>query len=320
MSVRRVIGILLLAAFAVWLAWYISDNAADFRPLADVSVRSILALAVAFIAILAVNGLCVRTVAAAIGRRVDIGESVALSSFSSFANYFLPFRGGAGFRAVYLARVHAFPISTFVSTLGVMYLMHVAINASLALAGIGLARYETGEPVDAMLVGFFGCALLGAVIAMLIRFDTSGSFWRSRYVRPATLIIEAWQALRSNRAAVLALWGLMVASTALSAWQCAVAFDAVSVPVSAGGILVYAAAKNLATLISITPGAIGIVEIISIYLGTILGYTTSDALLVQALLRAIAVALLLVAGPISLLRLRVALRQARSTDTAGGAA
>jgi hypothetical protein len=45
---------------------------------------------------------------------------------------------------------------------------------------------------------------------------------------------------------------------------------------------------------SLTPVALGIAEVVSIYLGTALGYDISQALMIQTLLRVVPLALLLV--------------------------
>jgi len=62
----------------------------------------------------------------------------------------------------------------------------------------------------------------------------------------------------------------------------------------------------------------GVVELISIYLGNVLGYSTADALSVQALIRAVAIASLLLAGPSALFYLRRRI-DARASTQAGTA-
>ena len=74
--------------------------------------------------------------------------------------------------------------------------------------------------------------------------------------------------------------------------------------------MIYAASKNLASLVGLTPGSLGIVELISIYLGSVLGYGTADALAVQGLIRAVAIAVLLLVGPFALIYLRRRLQSA----------
>jgi hypothetical protein len=61
-------------------------------------------------------------------------------------------------------------------------------------------------------------------------------------------------------------------------------------------VLLYTAGQNLAVLGSLTPVALGIAEVVSIYLGSALDYDTSQALMIQALLRMVPLALLLAAA------------------------
>jgi uncharacterized membrane protein YbhN (UPF0104 family) len=138
---------------------------------------------------------------------------------------------------------------------------------------------------------------------MLLRIEIRREYRRFPLAQFARLV-NAWQAVRADRGLVTKLWLLMIAMTLAAVWQCRAAFDALSITLPWEGIFVYAASKNLATLIGLTPGAMGVVELISIYLGNVLGYSTADALSVQALIRAAAIASLLLLGPFALYYLR----------------
>lgn len=299
---RRILSVALLAAFLAWAVWYVSSNAEAFAPVLEVTWLDALALTLAFLAIMIGNGLFIAAVSHAFRLRLAALEWLSLSFASSFANYFLPFRGGTGLRALYMNRVHGFPISEFVSTLSVMYLMHIVANSLMALVGMGLiARH--GGPLNVSLLLFFAVVATAGTAAMLLRFEIRREFTSFPLAQIAKLV-NAWQAVRADRGLVTRLWILMAAMTLATVWQCHAAFAALSIALPWEGVAVYAAAKNLATLIGLTPGAMGVVELISIYLGKVLGYSTADALSVQALIRAVAIASLLLAGPFALLYLR----------------
>jgi uncharacterized membrane protein YbhN (UPF0104 family) len=299
---RRILSVALLAAFLAWAVWYVSGNAEAFAPVLEVTWLDALALTLAFLAIMIGNGLFIAAVSHAFRLRLAAPEWLSLSFASSFVNYFLPFRGGTGIRALYMNRVHGFPISEFVSTLSVMYLMHIVANSLLALVGMGLiARH--GGPLNVSLLLFFALVATAGMAAMLIRFEIRREFTSFPLAQIAKLV-NAWQAVRADRGLVARLWMLMGAMTLATVWQCHAAFGALSIALPWESVAVYAAAKNLATLIGLTPGAMGVVELISIYLGKVLGYSTADALSVQALIRAVAIASLLLAGPFALLYLR----------------
>jgi uncharacterized membrane protein YbhN (UPF0104 family) len=313
---RRILSVTLLAAFLVWAAWYVSGNAESFLPVRQVTWLDALVLTLAFMAIMIGNGLFIAVVSHAFRIRLAGLEWLSLSFASSFVNYFLPFRGGTGIRALYMNRVHRFPIAQFVSTLGIMYLMHIVVNGLLALAGMGLIARD-GGPQNVPLMLFFGLVAAAGLATMLVRFEVRRDFQKFPMAQIARLI-NAWQAVRADRALVSRLWLLMFAMTLATVWQCRAAFDALSIALPWEGVLVYAASKNLATLIGLTPGSMGVVELMSIYLGTVLGYSTADALSVQALIRAVAIASLLLLGPLALiyLRRRAATHAPAQTDTA----
>lgn len=299
---RRIFSVTLLAAFLAWVLWYVSSNTDAFRPVIQVTWLDALVLALAFLAIMIGNGLFIAVVSHAFGIRLAGFEWLSLSFASSFANYFLPFRGGTGIRALYMRQVHGFPITRFLSTLGIMYLMHTVLNGLLALLGMALIARGDG-PVNSSLMLFFALVAAAGLAAMLVRFEIRREFQRFPMAQ-FVMLVNAWQLVRDDRGLVTKLWLLMIAMTLATIWQCRAAFDALSIPLTWGGVLVYAASKNLATLIGLTPGSMGVVELISIYLGSVLGYSTADALSVQALIRAVAIASLLLLGPLALIYLR----------------
>lgn len=304
--IRSVASIIILTGFFVWVAWYVSRNASLFRPLTEVSIIDLIALFVAFVAIMVCNGIFIAIVAKAFQIQLHTVEWLSLSFASSFANFFLPLRSGTGIRAVYMHRVHRFPISEFVSTLSIMYLMHIVVNAFLALAGMLFIASRDGPTNVALLVLFGGMALAGTV-AMFTDFGVRADR-RGFPLQQLAGLLAAWRKVRQDNALVLRLWLLMVALTAATVWQSFAAFRAVGIDLAGDGVLVYAACKNLGSLIGLTPGSLGIVELISIYLGKVLGYGTADALLVQGLIRAVSVVVLLLAAPAAMIFLKRRLR------------
>lgn len=310
--IRRVFSLAALAGFLVWVAYYVSQNTADFAAASQVHWSDVLILTLAFVAILVCNGIFIYIVSRAFRVRLQTLEWLSLSFSSSLANYFLPFRGGAGLRAIYLSKLHGFPITEFVSTLSVMYLMHIVVNGAMALLGMGLIAVYDGAANDTLLV-FFLLVTLAGILAMTIDVNVKAN---QRWIPMVHLhrLFSAWKKVRKDRALVLRLWLIMLTLTVATVWQCNTAFEAVSIPISSGGILVYAASKNLATLISLTPGSLGIVEFISIYLGSVLNYSVSNALLVQALIRSVAIVVLLLFGPFALLFLHCRIRQLTRQD------
>ena len=311
--VRKLISVGLVAAFLAWVAWFVSGNLEAFRPITRVGWLDALLLVIAFFAIMVGNGIFIAIVARAFGIRLGGAEWISLSLASSFANYFLPFRGGTGIRALYMHQVHGFRITEFVSTLSVMYLMHIVINGLIALAGMVLV-VSNGGPANLVLMAFFAAAATAGVLTMMVNVRMRGDYDHFPMAQIARMA-NAWHTIRKDRALVGKLWLLMIGMTLATVFQCRTAFNAVEITLPWEGVLVYAAAKNLAGLIGLTPGALGVVELVSIYLGNVLGYSTADALTVQGLIRAVAIVSLLLAGPAAIIYLRRGLARSPATRT-----
>ena len=309
--VRRIVSVTIVAGFLGWAGWYVYSNAESFSQLAEVSWMDGAILISAFLTIMVCNGIFISIVTEAFKIRLHSQEWLSLSFASSFANYFLPFKGGAGMRALYMNRLHGFPITEFVSTLSIMYLMHIVVNGVLALIGMMLIVANEG-PANISLLIFFAVISLFGILVMAIDIKI-GTDYQKFPMAQFSRLLAAWRKVRQNRLLVFKLWVLMLALSLATVWQCHAAFNAASVSLSWEGVIVYAASKNLAGLVGLTPGSLGIVELMSIYLGSVLGYGTADALVVQGLIRAVAVVVLLLAGPVALIYLRRRLQSASAS-------
>lgn len=309
--VRRIVSVTIVAGFLGWAGWYVYSNAESFSQLAEVSWTDGAILISAFLTIMVCNGIFISIVTEAFKIRLHSQEWLSLSFASSFANYFLPFKGGAGMRALYMNRLHGFPITEFVSTLSIMYLMHIVVNGVLALIGMMLIVANEG-PANISLLIFFAVISLFGILVMAIDIKI-GTDYQKFPMAQFSRLLAAWRKVRQNRLLVFKLWVLMLALSLATVWQCHAAFNAASVSLPWEGVIVYAASKNLAGLVGLTPGSLGIVELMSIYLGSVLGYGTADALVVQGLIRAVAVVVLLLAGPVALIYLRRRLQSASAS-------
>ena len=159
--VRRIVSVTIVAGFLGWAGWYVYSNAESFSQLAEVSWTDGAILISAFLTIMVCNGIFISIVTEAFKIRLHSQEWLSLSFASSFANYFLPFKGGAGMRALYMNRLHGFPITEFVSTLSIMYLMHIVVNGVLALIGMMLIVANEGPANISLLIFFAVISLFG---------------------------------------------------------------------------------------------------------------------------------------------------------------
>jgi uncharacterized membrane protein YbhN (UPF0104 family) len=286
-----------LGGFLSWVAWYIWEHGHDFAVITQVPLTQILALYGLFFGIVVFNGLYIRDVLLAFNIRLRTKEWLSLTVATSAINFILPLRGGAGFRALYLKSRYRFNFSDFLQTMSVMYIIYLLIHSVMGLLGMSLL-WRQGVAFDVPLAVFFAITASTAVICMLWSFPIKKTM--PFLLRQIVYIINGWVSLQKKRllSTRLIIHTIFYALATLTSTK--LAFSIYSVDLSWGGAMFQAASQSIALLISFTPGALGIAELMSIYVGRSLSYTTSEALIVQTLLRVISWSTLLVLTPIAM--------------------
>jgi len=247
-----------------------------------------------FFAMLSCNGLYTKYILSAFGVSLCFKECLFLSVASALMNYVTFFRGGAGIRALYLKTNYRLSFSDFLSTLSATYLMCLMVNCAVGILGMMLLLRK-GFLFDAPLVVLFVLPASFSSVLMLfrIRLPESDNFPLHQIAR----IINGWDMIRKNKGLFVKLMVNTVLYSFLIILQTKVAFSAYGVNLSWESAMCFSAAKSLALLATITPGALGIVEWLSAYLGQTLAYSASEGLMAQGLMRTVTITTLLITGP-----------------------
>jgi uncharacterized membrane protein YbhN (UPF0104 family) len=290
---RLVLSLAILIVFAIWTCGYVYRHASDFGALAHLPGWLLIGLFAIAAAGVICNGLYIKFALQAFQVELPAREWLSLTVATSLLNYAMPLRGGMLARAVYLKARHRFGYADFLSTLSAMYLMVVFVQGLLGLAGQALL-WRAGAQTDPIVAILLAAATAAAALLMCVRLRLPR--WRAFPLAQIVRILDGWTLLRQHRPVFLKLMLTALAFALLSLLEVRLAASAVGAPLSWAGVLVYSSGQNLAVLASLTPVALGIAELVSIYLGGTLGYDTSQALMIQALLRSVPLALLLALG------------------------
>jgi uncharacterized membrane protein YbhN (UPF0104 family) len=287
---RLVVSLAILAIFGVWTSAYVYRHASDFGALSHLPGGLLLALFAVAAGSVICNGLYIKFALQAFAVELPARVWLSLTVATSLLNYLTPLRGGMLARAAYLKANYRFGYLDFVSTLSAMYLMVVFVQGGLGLLGMAwLGR--SGAPTDPFVTLLLAAATAAAALLMLARVRLPR--WRAFPLAQIVRILDGWTLLRRQRALFAKLMLTTLAFALLSLLEVKLAALALGVPLSWASVLLYSSGQNLALLASLTPVALGIAEAVSVYLGATLGYDTSQALMIQALLRSVPLALLL---------------------------
>lgn len=289
---RKALPIAVLLACAFFLYCYVRDHIADFDQIQGISPPFAILVGVGYLLSLAVNGLCLRVLT--LGFRIDLkfAEHFSISVVTSFGNMFLPMKGGAGFRAVYLKERYDFDYSYFVSSLAGSYLTSFSIYSLTALAGLVALQSKTGGfniPAAAVFLAIF------AATSRAIFFPPATlSFIPFQWVRErANQVLLGWQIMRKSPKTVRDICGLTALHLLLTSFITWLEFAAFGMKdVNGGDIglfqsILFTAVGTISFLLSITPAGLGIRESVLMVSSDLLGITPAQALAVSLLDRAI---------------------------------
>ena len=286
---RAAISVVILACFAAWLASYVYDHLDAFRGIADVPARKVFGLIGVLILLTMCSGLFMRDILVAYSVHMKPVTWISLAFVTAFINLVLPMRGGAAFRAAYLKGSYQLSLSSFASSLSAMFLIFISMHGVLGLLAMGFMSYK-GQPTSPLVSVFLLVVTATSFSPVLFRLSLPD--YSVFHLQQISSVVNGWNKLRDNRALCVRLYVDATLFALITLVQYKLAFSVYDVDLSWSQLTMFVAVRNLATLATITPGALGIVEGLAAYMGSSLGYTVSQALMVQVLIRVVAIVVL----------------------------
>lgn len=253
----------------------------------------------------ALNFVMLRRLAVPVGWR----ECVSLSCVATAWNLLTPARGGAAFRAVYLKKVHSLGYRLFLSTLLGFYVLTTLILCSAALGALVWLRTIEHRGNTTTLEWTAAVCLLGCVLAAWLPATGWENYWLLRRIGAIT---QGWQVLRSEPRTVLSLLcvaSLQMAAGLLALWAC---YRALGIRLGAIEVTAVGTLGAMSTLLSITPGSLGVYEAVVAFVANTLGVEPVHSVAAATISRLVLVVLLLPLASIGTYHLT---RLARRTST-----
>ena len=292
----------MLAAIGSYLWWY----RGELGSLRLASPFQLLLCAFSTAGCLAASGLLSYAIVNKLGTRIGIWESMSLSVVSTSANALAPGQSGTVGRAVYLKRLHNFEYSRSLATVIASQVLMVIVCSVLAAAGVAWMVFVAHRPgLDAMLGAAALCLVISALACFLPGISVKGNW----LLDGVTIVSASWLKLRAQPmffATLTGLVGLQVAGQLLSLWT---ACAAIGIDLGFVEATTIAAFGTLASLLSITPGALGIHEAVVASVGAAVAIAPAELVIAALVTRAVMLALLLVLTPPAISFLHSRLRQ-----------
>lgn len=316
---RRVVPLALAASAFAAMAWYVLCHPEQWSNIAVESPSLVGLTVLACGSAMFVQGLVFRDMTARLGTQLAVSESTCLSVMTSTISLFLPLHGGMAFRGLYLQKKHGMELSKFASTFIGYNIARLWVASCLACASGGwfllqAARgsgFMAAHEHRAAIAGLKGIVVLTAVIAFaapmgclvqarLFRGKLEEIYCGAQLLRVIYLMHDGWRELVGCRWFLFRLFGfvvLQIAAEVLVVWA---AWNAVGAGVSFATASLLASLGLLAALTGLTPGGVGLVELVSVGAGMTVAVEASQSIAAGLVARGASLAIMAIGCPLAM--------------------
>ena len=279
---NKIFNILLALGFIGLFAVYFSLNKDDFKVLLEIKAYYIFAIALLQICVIFVNAIFFIVIFKAFDLNIDTKEGLNTSIITAIGNYFTPFRGGLGIRAVYLKKKYGFSYSKFISTVAGNYVVVFLINSLIALFCLGTLALQS-KKIDPILVLVFAGMFI--ILLLIVLFPIPSSKipetkfgLLNKFINKVKLVIEGWNVLAGKRSLIIKLSILTLINAFIGIFLYYIELKSIGTEVNLLYAIIYSSISAISLLLSLTPGSLGIRESLLVLFQSSLMLGTSEIL------------------------------------------
>ncbi len=276
--------IITTSVLALFLVYFV-HNIEQFKPLLHLNIFLLLIISLVGVVVIFVNGLFTKVILQPFHKYISVLESAYVALISAIGNFFAPVGAGFGFRAVYLKKKHGLPYSDFISTLSGNYVIVFLVNSFFALVALYFLRGHDSSQY-AVLVTLFGIIFLGSLAVTFIKVpkrftEVKKTGKAGKVLTPAAQVLNGWSKIVTNKKMLYQLTVLIIINFFLSLIIAKLEISALHFHIGAAQLLLFSVLGALSLFINITPANLGVKEAIYIFSASVIGFSTSQILLIS---------------------------------------
>ncbi len=280
---RNWLSITILLLTIVGIGAYFRANPNSLDPIRQISISHLLILVLLRFAFLLLNGVILNLFVMRFDVKLAWREWVGLALVTTLGNYITPFSGGMLARATYLKVKYQLAYANFIALLGASYLITFTVASLIGI--FSLVILNQWQTQTYLLAGFLILVFLGVLVVMVFPIN-----WvpknGNRLIQTVTAVLEGWQQLRTDRELLWQLGLVTIVSMLLNGIAFWVAYQALGFnKVQFPEALLVSLSAVYSTILTITPGNVGIREAIVSLTSELINIGIGEGLLVALLIR-----------------------------------
>jgi len=301
-AVKRAAQLLIQFAVLGYIIYYIIAHRAELARLWNLNLSDTIAVFALVAMVNAVRGWELRYILGNLNTNILFSESFYVTVGSALLNY-LPMNAGTLLKARILKKHRSLKYAHFISVMSVTVLLTLLGGGILGLIAITVSGKMSGTDGIVLTAFFLG----SAVVPFLILHIPASLIERYRgWVWTALRdLLNGWEQIRKNGWGLLMVFALAVIKLLIAAMRLWVCFNAVGTRITLLGSIIFAVVSNLLMLVNITPGSLGVRELLIAAIAQFTGLSFEGGLFAASLDRIFSLAFAVCAGLPSLMALRI---------------
>lgn len=273
----------LAAALLVGLLTYLYRHRGALSDLPSLEVGTWLALLLATVVGTLCSVLAVKQMLSAVGADIGYGEMFLLHNATYLLNL-LPLKAGTVLRATYLRAHHGLSYTRF--GLFALYLtLLTALITSLLGLGCLVAIYGLGKPVNRVFAVLLLALSLATVAALMLPLPVPS--WTGRLGGLLRNLMAARRELLARPVSLVSPLSALLATYLVGVLRLGFIYAGLGLDAHAGGLLLLGALGQVSVLVNLTPGGLGVREILLGGGAAVLGVPVEAGLLAALIERAV---------------------------------
>ncbi len=289
-SAPYLLSTVILIAFTI----YLYRNAEQYQELLHFSFAMLSVQAILMSIFILCHGLNNYLFLRGLNIPISYNEGVGLAAINMLANQ-LPFTGGVIAKSIYLKQRYQLSYSHFLSATLALYNIFVLTNG---VVGLSILLYWRLVDEVAFTPWLFVVFIGMTAAIFMFWLPTDYQFLPDKVRRQLVRLAEGWRILTQNRKLVGQLMSVQVLLLLIFAWRFWIAFHMLSQEINLSQCLLFAAATIVISLVNITPGGLGIREVIVGGLASLLGFDTAVSIVAVGIDRLISTLVIIIMGSI----------------------
>jgi len=299
---KRLLQLVIQIAVLGYIVYYIFSRRVELGQLWNVDRIDIATVLVLIFVANIVRSYQLCYIAGNLDSKIPFFDSSYITMGSTLLNY-LPMNLGTIIKAKVLKKHCSLKYAHFISVMGVTILITIFSGGLLGLVSTIISKPSL-DTNNILLIGFFIISI--SIPIFLLYIPVSVISDKPGYIGTAMRdLILGFELIRKNGRGVLVLFLFTTTLLLLAALRLWICFKALNTPITIFGSIMFAVVSNILLIVNITPGSIGLREVLIGAIAQFTGLSFERGLFAASLDRVFSLVFTLLVGLPSLLMLKI---------------